>query len=102
MATAPDPTNEAGNTADPPGHATNPPGLRAQIAAVIAAVRRVATAHVELAKAEAGEILDEVPAVAQRELGPAAVALQNLARTVAARMSVRAASGAGQPVLTIS
>ncbi|MES2209090.1 MAG: Mrp/NBP35 family ATP-binding protein [Chloroflexota bacterium] len=43
-----------------------------------------------------------VPAVAQREPGLAAVALQNLARTVAARMSVRAASGAGQPVLTIS
>ncbi len=43
-----------------------------------------------------------VPAVAQREPGLAAVALQNLARTVAARMSVRAATGAGQPVLTIS
>jgi len=43
-----------------------------------------------------------VPAVAQREPGPAANALQHLARIVAARMSVRAASGAGQPVLTIS
>jgi len=43
-----------------------------------------------------------VPAVAQREPGPAAVALTNLARTVAARMSVRAASGAGQPLLTVS
>ncbi len=43
-----------------------------------------------------------VPAVAQREPGLAAIALQNLARTVAARMSVRAASGTGQPVLTIS
>ena len=43
-----------------------------------------------------------VPAVAQREPGLAAIALQNLARTVAARMSVRAATGAGQPVLTIS
>ncbi len=43
-----------------------------------------------------------VPAVAQREPGLAAVALQNLARTVAARMSVRAATAAGQPVLTIS
>ncbi len=43
-----------------------------------------------------------VPAVAQREPGPAGVALQHLARTVAARMSVRAASGAGQPVLTVS
>lgn len=43
-----------------------------------------------------------VPAVAQREPGPAAVALQNMARIVAARMSVRAATSAGQPVLTIS
>jgi ATP-binding protein involved in chromosome partitioning len=43
-----------------------------------------------------------VPAVAQREPGPAAKALAGIARTVAARMSVRAAAGAGQPVLTIS
>jgi ATP-binding protein involved in chromosome partitioning len=43
-----------------------------------------------------------VPAVAQREPGPAARALTNIARTVAARMSVRAATNAGQPVLTIS
>ena len=43
-----------------------------------------------------------VPAVAQREPGPAARALTALARTVAARMSVRAAAGAAQPVLTIS
>ncbi|MGZ6341181.1 MAG: Mrp/NBP35 family ATP-binding protein [Candidatus Limnocylindrales bacterium] len=42
-----------------------------------------------------------IPAVAQREPGPAAQALGALARTVAARMSVRAAS-AQQPVLTIS
>ena len=43
-----------------------------------------------------------VPAVAQREPGPAALALTNLARTVAARMSVRAAAGGGQPLLTVS
>ena len=43
-----------------------------------------------------------VPAVAQREPGPAAAALTSLARTVAARMSVRAATGAGQPLLTVS
>ena len=42
-----------------------------------------------------------IPVVAQREPGPAAIALEALARTVAARMSVRAAS-AQQPVLTIS
>jgi len=43
-----------------------------------------------------------VPAVAQREPGPAAAALTHLARTVAARMSVRAATGGGQPLLTVS
>jgi hypothetical protein len=43
-----------------------------------------------------------VPAVAQREPGPAAVALTRLASIVAARMSVRAAAGDQQPVLTIS
>jgi ATP-binding protein involved in chromosome partitioning len=43
-----------------------------------------------------------VPAVAQREPGPAAQAMVSLARTVAARMSVRAATGGGQPLLTIS
>ncbi len=42
-----------------------------------------------------------IPVVAQREPGPAALALTALARTVAARMSVRAAS-LQQPVLTIS
>jgi ATP-binding protein involved in chromosome partitioning len=41
-----------------------------------------------------------IPAVAQREPGPAAQALTTMARTVAARMSVRAARQ--QPVLTIS
>ncbi|MET1231319.1 MAG: Mrp/NBP35 family ATP-binding protein [Candidatus Limnocylindrales bacterium] len=41
-----------------------------------------------------------IPAVAQREPGPAAVVLRDLARTVAARMSVRAARQA--PVLSIS
>ncbi|HXI45678.1 MAG TPA: Mrp/NBP35 family ATP-binding protein [Candidatus Acidoferrales bacterium] len=43
-----------------------------------------------------------VPAVAQREPGPAARAFVEAARTIAARMSVRAAQGAGQPVLTVS
>ena len=41
-----------------------------------------------------------VPAVAQREPGPAGQAFTHLARIVAARMSVRAATA--QPVLTIS
>jgi len=43
-----------------------------------------------------------VPAVAQREPGPAATALSGIARTIAARMSVRAAAADSQPVLTIS
>ena len=43
-----------------------------------------------------------VPAVAQREPGPAGAALTAVARTVAVRMSVRAAQSAAQPVLTIS
>jgi ATP-binding protein involved in chromosome partitioning len=43
-----------------------------------------------------------VPAVAQREQGPAGRALTSIASIVAARMSVRAAQGAAQPVLTIS
>ena len=41
-----------------------------------------------------------VPAVAQRDAGPAAVAMRALARTVAARMSVRAARAV--PILSVS
>jgi ATP-binding protein involved in chromosome partitioning len=43
-----------------------------------------------------------VPAVAQREPGPAARAMTSIAQAVAARMSVRAAQAAAQPVLTIT
>ncbi len=43
-----------------------------------------------------------VPAVAQREPGPAARALTAIAGAVAARMSVRAAQSADRPVLTVS
>jgi ATP-binding protein involved in chromosome partitioning len=43
-----------------------------------------------------------VPAVAQREPGPAANALTAIAKAVAARISVRAVQAAAQPVLTIS
>ncbi|MEO8570818.1 MAG: Mrp/NBP35 family ATP-binding protein [Chloroflexota bacterium] len=43
-----------------------------------------------------------VPAVAQREPGPAARAMTAIAQSVAARMSVRAAQAAAQPVLTVS
>ena len=43
-----------------------------------------------------------VPAVAQREPGPAAQALTAVTRAIAARMSVRAAQATQQPVLTIT
>ena len=43
-----------------------------------------------------------VPAVAQREPGPAGAAMTAIAQIVAARMSVRAARAVAQPVLTIS
>jgi ATP-binding protein involved in chromosome partitioning len=43
-----------------------------------------------------------VPAVAQREPGPAARALRAIAGAVAARMSVRAAQAADRPVLTVT
>ncbi len=43
-----------------------------------------------------------VPAVAQREPGPAARALTAVAGAVAARLSVRTAQAAAQPVLTVS
>ncbi len=43
-----------------------------------------------------------VPAVAQREPGPAARAMIGIAGAVAARMSVRNANAAAQPVLTIA
>src|SRR5687768_5767896 len=43
-----------------------------------------------------------VPAVAQREPGPAARALTGVAQTVAARMSVRAATAAARPLISIS
>src|SRR3954468_6285873 len=42
------------------------------------------------------------PRVAERERGPAAQALTGVARTVAARMSVRAAAAEARPLLTIS
>jgi hypothetical protein len=40
--------------------AGHPPGLRAQLGATVAAVKRLFRAHVDLAKAEVGEIVDEV------------------------------------------
>jgi ATP-binding protein involved in chromosome partitioning len=43
-----------------------------------------------------------VPAVAQREPGPAAKALTAISQAIAARMSVRAVQAAQQPVLTVS
>jgi hypothetical protein len=58
---------------DPPGGSTEPPGLRDQIGAVIAAAKRLVAAHIGLAKAEAGEIMGEVGRAAM--LGGVAVGL---------------------------
>ena len=59
------------------GPETPPPGLRDQVAAVIAAGRRLVTAHLDLAKAELGEIMGEVGRAAA--LGGLAVATVFLA-----------------------
>jgi hypothetical protein len=50
-----------------------PPGLREQIQATIAAARRLLRAHVDLAKAEAGEIVDAVKRVVGLALGALAL-----------------------------
>jgi hypothetical protein len=49
---------------DAPSADSPPPGLRAQLAAVWGAVRRLLGAHLELARAEAGEIGAEIRRVA--------------------------------------
>ena len=54
----PDGTPDAASAASAEGSA--PPGLRRQIGATIAAVRRLLRAHVDLGKAELSEIVDEV------------------------------------------
>ena len=47
--------------ASPPTKPTGePPGLRAQLGATVDAIKRLARAHVDLAKAEIGDIVDEV------------------------------------------
>lgn len=50
--------------AAPPGSADEPMSLRAQIGAVRDAIRRLLTAHIELGKAEIGEISAEIGRVA--------------------------------------
>jgi hypothetical protein len=63
VASDPDPTAPTHAPADPsipPLPEPDPPGLRDQVAAVIAAARRLLTAHLELAKAELGQIMGEV------------------------------------------
>lgn len=54
----PDGTPDAGTTAS--ADASSTPGLRHQIGATIAAIRRLLRAHVDLGKAELSEIVDEV------------------------------------------
>ncbi len=57
-----EPTNGAGrpNGGVPAGTSGQPPGIREQIGATFQAAKRLLQSHVDLAKAEAGEILDEV------------------------------------------
>jgi hypothetical protein len=64
-----EPTN--GNGGVPAGSSERPPGIREQVGATFEAGKRLLRAHVNLAKAEAGEILDEV----KRMVALAAVAL---------------------------
>ncbi|MCI0583279.1 MAG: hypothetical protein L0227_10400 [Chloroflexi bacterium] len=67
------PAQAAEAVAGEPAPGTEPPGLREQIGAAIAAARRLVTAHVELAKSELGAIMGEVGRVAA--LGGLAVAM---------------------------
>jgi hypothetical protein len=74
VASDPDPTGPTTASGDPatasgepspapdpsPGASSDPPGLRDQVAAVIAAARRLVTAHLDLARAELGAIMGEV------------------------------------------
>ena len=67
----PDGGNPLGKGSVPAGSSERPPGIREQLGATFEAGRRLLRAHVDLAKAEAGEILDEV----KRMVALAAVAL---------------------------
>lgn len=57
----PEPAPPAGPGAAPPPE--DPPSLRAQVGATRDATKRLVGAHVELAKAEIGEIADEIKKV---------------------------------------
>lgn len=84
----PTPPPEPGSTPGPDdqpadgGPTEPPPGLFAQIGRLRDAVRRLLRAHIDLAKAEAGEILDEVKRVAA--LGMAAVLMLLIALLILA------------------
>jgi MFS family permease len=56
----PDGRIPAGSDGVPVGSSGRPPGIRDQLGATFQAGKRLLRAHVDLAKAEAGEILDEV------------------------------------------
>jgi hypothetical protein len=74
----PDGSVPAGKGGVPAGSSGRPPGIREQIGATLEAGKRLVRAHVDLAKGEAGEILDEV----KRMVALAAVALGLLFVTV--------------------
>jgi hypothetical protein len=73
------PESGPGTSGDPsagaPREETDPPGIREQIGAVVAAARRLVSAHVELARAEIGEITGEVARAAALGCLAAAVVL---------------------------
>jgi hypothetical protein len=53
-------TDTAATADQPSATNANPPGLRAQIGATVAAVKRLIRAHIDLARAELADIVDEV------------------------------------------
>ncbi|HSL98087.1 MAG TPA: hypothetical protein VK831_05900 [Candidatus Deferrimicrobiaceae bacterium] len=53
-------TNRAAPTDEPNATYADPPGLRAQIGATVAAVKRLIRAHLDLARAELADVVDEV------------------------------------------
>ena len=78
-----------------------PPGLRAQFGATVAAGRRLFRAHVDLAKAEVGEIVDEVKRMVAL-IGVAIGVVILAALLFAERFGGRGAELSEQAVVTLS
>ncbi len=71
----PAPGTSGDRSAGAPREEADPPGIREQIGAVIAAGRRLVSAHIELGRAEIGEIMGEVARAAALGCLAAAVVL---------------------------